>query len=83
MLFQMRHCSRYELEEACAPGRGCSGCHHSFDRHGLKLGSTVEIKYLETAQRLREGVLKKWINPKSGTIGQLTPANYSIVWKLE
>jgi hypothetical protein len=31
----------------------------SLDRHGLKSGSAVEMKYLETAQRLQEGVLKK------------------------
>jgi hypothetical protein len=30
-----------------------------FDRHGLKLGSAVEMKYLETAWRLQEGVLKE------------------------
>jgi hypothetical protein len=43
----------------------------SFDRHGLKSGSAMEMKYLETAQRLQEGVLKKchdeivstWENP--------------------
>jgi hypothetical protein len=31
----------------------------SFDRHGLKSGSAVDMKYLETVQRLQEEGLKK------------------------
>jgi hypothetical protein len=31
----------------------------SVDRRGLKSGLAVEMKYLETAQRLQKGVLKK------------------------
>jgi hypothetical protein len=31
----------------------------SFDPHVLKSGSAVEMKYLETAPRYQEGVLKK------------------------
>jgi hypothetical protein len=61
----MRDCSRFELEEVCAPGRRGRDAvirfqiGASFDRHVLKSGSEVEMKYLETAQRLQEGVLKK------------------------